>query len=215
MIRDNRDDPTALYQLAFNFAAERRTPLAARAAVRLIGALPASAPLTPDDLLRVAYPAVYADLTTASAKQESISPLLLLSLVRQESFFDAEAGSGAGALGLTQVVPATGQQIATKLGVADFTPNDLYRPRVSLQFGASYIASQLAAFDNNPYRALAAYNGGPGTASDAADFAGTDDDLFIEELEFEETRSYVRLVMENLARYRQLYAGVDRPSLPR
>ena len=215
IIRDRRDDPTALYELASDFTSEGRAPMAARAAVTLIGALPRTAPLTPDDLLRVAYPAAYGDLASAAAKQESISPLLLLALVRQESFFDAEAGSGAGALGLTQVVPATGQQIATTLGIAGFTSNDLYRPKISLQFGASYISTQLASFDGNPYRALAAYNGGPGAASAAADVSGADDDLFIEELEFDETRLYVRLVMENLARYRQLYGGVDRPSLPR
>jgi soluble lytic murein transglycosylase len=213
LVRDNRDDVTALYQIVFHASSEGRTSLAARAAVTLIGALPKTAPITPDDLLRVAYPAAYGDLATAAAKQEDVSPLLLISLVRQESFFDAEAGSGAGALGLTQVVPATGQQIAAKLGVTDFTAGDLYRPKISLRFGASYLASQLAAFAGDPYRALAAYNAGPGAASDAADAAGEDDDLFVEELEFDETRSYVRLVMENLSRYRQLYAGVDRPSL--
>jgi soluble lytic murein transglycosylase len=215
LLRDNKDDPPALFAIAKRLADEGRTPLAARAAVTLIGALPKAAPLTPDDLLRVAYPAAYGDLASDAAKQEGVSPLLLLSLVRQESFFDPEAGSGAGALGLTQVVPATGQQIAAKLGSTGFTASDLYRPKISLQFGASYLATQLALFDSDPYRALAAYNGGPGAASDAADAAGADDDLLLEELEFDETRSYIRLVMENLARYRQLYAGVDRPSLPR
>ena len=215
IIRDNRDDPTALYQLTFNFSAEGRTPLAARAAVTLLGALPPDAPLTPDDLLRVAYPAAYGDLAVDAATQADISPLLLLALVRQESFFDAEAGSAAGALGLTQVVPATGQQIATTLGVNEFSATDLYRPKVSLRFGASYLASQLTEFGGDAYRALAAYNGGPGAAASAADTAGHDNDLFVEELEFDETRSYVRLVMANLARYRQLYAGIDRPSLPR
>jgi soluble lytic murein transglycosylase len=213
MLRDNKDDVAALFRIARRFTAEGRTPLAARAAVTLLSALPPDAPLTPDDLLRVAYPAAYGDLAIEAASQADISPLLLLALVRQESFFDAEAGSGAGALGLTQVVPATGQQIATTLGIADFAPSDLYRPRVSLRFGASYLAAQLATFDGDPYRALAAYNGGPGAASDAADAAGDDDDLFIEDLEFDETQSYVRLVTANFARYRQLYAGVDRPSL--
>ena len=187
--------------------------MAARAAVTLIAALPETAATPPDDLLRVAYPAAFGSLVTAAAKDEDVSPLLLLALVRQESFFDAEAGSGAGALGLTQVVPATGDQIAAKLGVVEFTASDLYRPKISLQFGASYLKTQLDVSGGNAYRALAAYNGGPGAASDAADVAGADDDLFVEELEFDETQRYVRIVMENLARYRQLYAGVARPSL--
>jgi soluble lytic murein transglycosylase len=213
LIRDNKDDVTALYRIAHRLADEGRTSLSARAAVTLIGALPETAATPPDDLLRVAYPAPYGDLVTAASSGEDISPLLLLALVRQESFFDADAGSGAGALGLTQVVPATGDQIAAKLGVTDFTGDDLYRPKISLQFGASYLKSQLDESNGDPYHALAAYNGGPGAASDAAEAAGSDDDLFVEELEFDETQQYVRIVTENLARYRQLYAKVDRPSL--
>ncbi len=213
IIRDSKDDLAALYQLALRFSEQKRTSLAARAAVTLIAALPESAQTPPDDLLRVAYPAAYGSLVTAAAKDEAISPLLLLALVRQESFFDPEAGSGAGALGLTQVVPATGEQIAATLGVAEFAASDLYRPRISLEFGASYLKTQLDVSGGKAYRALAAYNGGPGAAADAADVAGADDDLFVEELEFDETQRYVQIVIENLARYRQLYAGVARPSL--
>jgi soluble lytic murein transglycosylase len=189
--------------------------LAARAATTLIAALPAGVPEPPAALLRIAYPAAYNDLVSDAAKRHDVSPALLLALVRQESYYDPDAGSGAGALGLTQVVPATGQAIATALGVDAFTPGDLYRPKLSLDFGASYLADQLATFDGDPYHALAAYNGGPGTASNAIKSAGGDEDLFVEDLEFDETRRYVRLVMENHARYRQLYEGLDRPSLPR
>ncbi|HEY8172151.1 MAG TPA: transglycosylase SLT domain-containing protein, partial [Dehalococcoidia bacterium] len=121
----------------------------------------------------------------------------------------------AGALGLTQVVEPTGQAIASDLGVAGFTIDDLYRPKLSLRFGASYLSDQLKAFDGNAYYALAAYNGGPGTASNAEDSAGGDIEMFVEDLEFEETQRYVRLVMEHYARYRELYEGLDRPSLPR
>jgi soluble lytic murein transglycosylase len=189
--------------------------LAARAATTLIAALPAGAPEPPAALLRIAYPAAYGDLASDAAKQHDVSPTLLLALVRQESYYDPDAGSGAGALGLTQVIPATGQAIATALGVEPFRASDLYRPKVSMNFGASYLSDQLVAFDGDPYRALAAYNGGPGTASNAIKSAGGDEDLFVEDLEFDETRRYVRLVMENYARYRQLYEGIDRPSLPR
>jgi len=189
--------------------------LAARAATTLIAALPAGAPEPPAALLRIAYPAAYSDLASDAAKRHDVSPTLLLALVRQESYYDPDAGSGAGALGLTQVIPATGQAIATTLGAESFQASDLYRPKISMNFGASYLSDQLSAFDGDPYHALAAYNGGPGTAANAIKAAGRDEDLFVEDLEFDETRRYVRLVMENYARYRQLYEGVDRPSLPR
>lgn len=190
------------------------TSVAARSAATLIAALPVGAQ-PPNALLQIAYPAAYSDLTTAAAKQQAISPSLLLALVRQESYYDPDAGSGAGALGLTQVVPATGEAIARDLGVEPFAASDLYRPKLSLNFGASYLADQLKQFQGDPYHALAAYNAGPGTASNAIKASGDDEDLFVEDLEFDETQRYVRLVMENYARYRQLYEGIDRPSLPR
>lgn len=186
--------------------------LAARAATKLIAALPPQS-ISPDDLLRVAYPMAYGDLAFDAAKEQGVPPLLLLALVRQESLYDADAGSGAGALGLTQVVPGTGSTIADELGVGGFVAGDLFQPKLNLRIGANYLASQLESFDGNPYEALAAYNGGPGTASNALDASGDDVDLFVEELEFGETKSYVKLVMENYARYRELYEGIDHPSL--
>jgi soluble lytic murein transglycosylase len=205
-----------MFQITRRLQQEDRTSAAARAAATLAVLLARpGAKEPPDDLLRIAYPPAYSDLASAAAKDEDLSPTLLLALVRQESFYDPDAGSTAGALGLTQVVPSTGEAIAGDLGTTGFAASDLFRPKVSLRFGASYLADQLKAFDGDVYRALAAYNGGPGSAQSAAKSAGDDEDLFVEDLEFDETRNYVRLVLENYARYRQLYEGIDRPSLPR
>jgi soluble lytic murein transglycosylase len=216
IIKDSSENAGTLFQITRRLQQEGRTSAAARAATTLATLLTrAGTPPPPDDLLRVAYPLAYSDLASSAAGDAGVSPTLLLALVRQESFYDPAAGSSAGALGLTQVIPATGESIAATLGSASFTASDLYRPNVSLKFGASYLSDQLRQFDGDSYRALAAYNGGPGAASSAADSAGTDEDLFVEDLEFDETRDYVRLVLENYARYRQLYEGVGRPSLPR
>ena len=118
-------------------------------------------------------------------------------------------------MGLTQIVPSTGEGIAAELGDAAYTAAHLFRPKTSLRYGAHFLAGQLSAFDGNLYQALAAYNGGPGAASDALEISGTDDaDLFVEDLEFPETNLYVRLVMEHYAWYRHVYAEVERPSLP-
>jgi soluble lytic murein transglycosylase len=211
----SHDDPAALVDITRKLQGDGHVSLASRAATILIGALPDDASDPPDDLLRVAYPLAFIDLVEDAADEEGVSPLLLLALMRQESFYDPDAGSSAGALGLTQVIPTTGQSIADVLGVTPFEPSDLFRPRLSLRFGANYFASQLASFEGNAYHALAAYNGGPGTASNAIDSAGEDIDLFVEDLEFDETKAYVKLVMEHYARYRQLYEdGVDRPTIP-
>ena len=209
------EDAGDLFYAAQRLDGEGRTSLASRAATMLIAKFGKPGEQPPDDLLRVAYPLAYGDLASAAATDEHVPPLLLLALVRQESFYDAQAGSSAGALGLTQVIPSTGAAIADGLGMTAFTASDLYRPKLSLRFGANYLSDQLRHFDGNAYHALAAYNGGPGAATAAQNSAGGDEDLFVEDLEFDETQQYVRRVMENYARYRQLYQAIGRPSLPR
>jgi len=187
----------------------------ARAALTLL-ALALAGTEPPDDLLRLAYPTAFEDLVQDAANDEDMDPLMLMALMRQESLYDPDAGSTAGAVGLTQIIPSTGESIAAELGETAFTAADLFRPKTSLRFGAHFLAGQIDAFDGNLYHALAAYNGGPAAAHDALGLAGPDDvDLFVEDLEFEETNLYVRLVMEHYAQYRHLYGDIDRPSLPR
>jgi soluble lytic murein transglycosylase len=168
----------------------------------------------PPGLWRLAYPAPFVSIVRDVSDEEDVPDVLLLSVIRQESFFDPLAGSTAGALGLAQVIPATGETIAQDMGVEDFSIDDLYRPSVSLRFGAHYLGQQLDAFDGDVYAALAAYNGGPGNAAKWSDVAGGDPDRFLEEVEFDQTKAYLRLVSENLARYRQVYQGVPEPALP-
>jgi len=204
--------PARLYRLARAFDAEGQAHLAARAAALLLDRLsPAAAEAAPLHVWRLAYPAAFASLVETASRREGVPVELLLALIRQESFFDPRAGSSAGALGLTQVVPSTGQAIAEDLGVEDeFDQEDLLRPSVSVRFGAHYLKRQLDEFDGAVPEALAAYNGGPGNARRWSRDAASDPDLFLEEIDLPETESYLRLVSENLARYRQLYASPDR-----
>ncbi len=216
LIEESGSQPWRLYRLARAFHDLGLTDLAARAATRLLAQSPQAMSLAqvPRSLLELAYPQDYASLIQAAATKNVVSPLLILALIRQESFFNPAASSPAGALGLTQVVPATGQEIAQELNREDFQASDLLRPLVSIDFGAYYLGSQLHSFDDNLYFALAAYNGGPGNAlgwSQGA--AGSDMDLFVELIGFSETRSYLKLVLENYAVYRFLYGGADHPTL--
>ncbi|MBI5287443.1 MAG: transglycosylase SLT domain-containing protein [Chloroflexi bacterium] len=207
-------NPDEMLAVTRRFYDDGKVSFAARSAARL-AALTPEGQLPSDDLLRLAYPPAFSDLVTDAAKEEDVDALLLMALMRQESLYDPDAGSTAGAVGLTQIIPPTGESIAVELGVSTFTAADLFRPRTSLRFGAHFLAGQIEAFDGNVYHALAAYNGGPGAANDALGLAGSDDvDLFVEDLEFDETNLYVRLVMEHYAQYRHLYGGVERPSLP-
>jgi soluble lytic murein transglycosylase-like protein len=95
----------------------------------------------------------YDGLIQAAAQRNGVDPALLKGLIRQESNFDPNAGSGAGAVGLTQLMPGT----AASLGVSD--PRD---PAQSIEGGAKYLRQQLDAFGGDEAKALAAYNAGPG-----------------------------------------------------
>ena len=147
------------------------------------------------------------------ALDAGLPPLLLLALVRQESAYNPDAVSFANAIGLTQVIPPTGQQIANSLGVP-WRLSDLLIPERSLRFGASYLAEQIERFDGNILAALAAYNGGPRNADRwlAAQWwpgaAG-----YIATIDFSETRRYVERVIEQYAWYRYLYAGAPAPAM--
>jgi soluble lytic murein transglycosylase len=106
-----------------------------------------------------------------------------------------------------QVIPPTGAAIAEALNwPPDYETRDLYRPMVSVRFGVWYLAEQRDRFDGDLFAALAAYNAGPGSAMRWMSAAEDDTDLFIELIDYEETRRYVRLIREHFEGYRWLYA---------
>jgi soluble lytic murein transglycosylase-like protein len=119
---------------------------------------------------------------TAAAKKHGIDPALLAGLVKQESGFNPNAGSPAGARGLTQLMPGT----AAGLGVTN-----VLDPAQSLDGGAKYLRQQLDAFGGDVTRALAAYNAGPGAVQR---YGGVPP--------YAETQNYVRIVQANAAQYR-------------
>ena len=80
---------------------------------------------------------------------------------KEESHFRHDAVSWAGAMGLMQIMPATGKDIASRLGMT-ITDNDLLNPEISIKFGSFYISSMMNMFNADIDRAMAAYNGGPG-----------------------------------------------------
>ncbi len=205
----------AMYTLARDLEALGRAGLSARAGQRLLRVLNANPrDGLPRALLSLSYPAAFSASVQRHSASAGISPLLLLAFVRQESFFDPRAESSAGALGLSQVLPTTGRTIVATLGVGDYDADRLLTADFNLRFGASYMASQLAEFDDELFVALAAYNAGPAAARRWRAAAGTDADLFLETVEFTETRIYVQFVAENYAIYRYLYGGETAPTLP-
>ncbi|MGD0205230.1 MAG: transglycosylase SLT domain-containing protein [Dehalococcoidia bacterium] len=214
LIDQSSSQPWGLYRLARALHDLGLTHLAARAATALLESADVPLEQAPRALLELAYPLDYLSLIDADAAENDLSPLLLLAIIRQESFFDPTAGSPAGALGLAQVMPLTASEIAQELSIEDFSTPDLLRPLVSIRFGAHYVHNQLDLFDGNLFLALAAYNGGPGNASRWLEsLPAADMDLFVELIDITETRTFVKVVLENYAMYRFLYGGAAHPTL--
>lgn len=130
---------------------------------------------------------------------------LVLAVIRQESLFDPDARSSAGAHGLMQIMPATAKNVAKRLGIGRPALHD---PAVNLTVGHAYLAEMIRDFDGSYVLALAAYNAGPTRARAWVRANGDprDKDVevvdWIEMIPFSETRNYVQRVLENLQVYR-------------
>ncbi len=199
------DNPIASYQIALEFSKiglYRSSILAANTTLIQSGASIYNAPL---GLARLIYPTYYADMVLPLADEYSLDPLLHFSLIRQESLFEGFATSSAFAQGLSQIIPDTGDFVAQRLSWPEYENSDLYKPHVNLIFGAYYFDQQLDLFEGFWPAALAAYNGGPGNAIRWYEEAGDDPDLYLETINFSETRLYLRTITSNYQVYRYLY----------
>jgi soluble lytic murein transglycosylase len=215
-VKDNWwNNALALYQLANYFKEEQLGRLSIITAARLIFLSPAQSPEeAPTYIQRLYYPIYYEDVIFNEAKNLDLDPAILIALIRQESLFEQSAHSPAGARGLTQVMPATGEYVAERSGAEDFSTDQLWLPYISIRFGSWYISQQLAIFDDNQFAALAAYNAGPGNVLEWINVSD-DLDIFVESIPFWESRIYIRTVYVNLAAYRNLYgAALAEPSRP-
>jgi len=163
------------------------------------------------------YPRPFKDLVERYAQETGIEPARLYALMRTESAFDHTVVSRAGAIGLTQLMPATAREMAARIsrrGGPDYIPNnednapDLRDPAVNIHIGATYLA-YLDERMEDPLLALLAYNGGMNRVRRWLRTAGSPSslpaDIFLETVEYAETRNYGRSVMGATAVYNELY----------
>ena len=160
----------------------------------------------PDGWRRLFYPIEEKGYLAERASQFGLDVALLRAIVRQESVFDPRARSRAGALGLTQLMPATAKSLFRSVLRARYRRAFLYDPGVNARLGAAYFRRLLDRFGRNTVFALAAYNGGPTRmARVARENAGRDEDEIFESHPASETRDYVNRVMLYAESYRELY----------
>jgi soluble lytic murein transglycosylase len=145
------------------------------------------------DALELRFPLAYRDVFTARAQALGLPESELMAIARRESAFFPAAHSSAGARGLMQVLPATGRQVASRLGVAAPAAS-LYRVEDNVLIGSAYYRQLLERYGDNRVLALAAYNAGPNRVDN---WRGRDLPLeaWIETLPFRETRDYVKAVL--------------------
>jgi soluble lytic murein transglycosylase len=146
-----------------------------------------------------------------SKKLHSEKPVVM-AIVRQESLFDSDAQSGAGARGLMQLMPATARHVSGKLGIKYRKSLLTANPEYNLQLGSYYINYLIEKFDGSYVLAIASYNAGPSNVRDWLERFGdprkarTPEDVihWIEQVPFKETRNYIQRVLENAQVYRYL-----------
>ena len=161
-------------------------------------------------LLRIIYPFPYRSMIMAEARERGLDPYFVAGLIRQESTFSATIKSPVGAVGLMQIMPATGRNLARGAGIDKFEPALLEKPELNLHLGMAYLTELLDRYQARPAVALAAYNAGPHRLKLWSTFPEyRDDDLFAERIPFTETREYVKIVQQNARIYSVLYAETE------
>lgn len=151
-----------------------------------------------------ARPRAHAALVEEAARTHGLDPNLLFAVMRVESVYQTEIVSYAGAIGLAQIMPRTGTLIAMERGMDDFTPADLLKPEVNLDFAAWYLRSLIDRFDGHLPLAIASYNGGPHNVRRwLAEYSSDMPlDTFLEHIPFDQTHRYVRRVLTHYQAYR-------------
>jgi soluble lytic murein transglycosylase len=156
--------------------------------------------------LKLLFPLWYFDLIKPRIERDgqNIDPLLILSLIRQESAFNKDARSLVGARGLMQVMPATARTIAS------VRTNSLFDPKTNIQIGTRYFSKKLHQYNGDVELTLAAYNAGFSRVDQWVKRYPTDDKiLFLDFIPFKETREYVATILRNYYWYVKLYDNND------
>ncbi|RYZ69544.1 MAG: lytic murein transglycosylase, partial [Proteobacteria bacterium] len=155
-----------------------------------------------------AYPRAWEPSVLQSARSTTVPEELIWGIMRAESHYRSDAQSGVGALGLMQLMPYTGRQVASLLSINTFQTNSLLEPEVNIKLGTRYLQRLLEKFSGSIPLVAAGYNAGPHRVHAwVRNFGSLDMDEFIEHIPFLETRNYVKKVVRNYQVYSLLYSG--------
>ena len=162
----------------------------------------------PIDVLHYLFPIPYMNQVKYHSG-ERIDPFFVYSVMRQESIFNFEIMSPAGACGLLQVMPATGKMLAEKESIPNFEPRQLFNAYMNIRLGIRYLVDLKAEYNDDYMYVLGNYNAGPKpTKRWQAAGEGKSWDIRAEDISYWETRDYVKRVMGNYWIYQEIYDGI-------
>lgn len=158
----------------------------------------------PRELWMLRYQMAWPEFVVTAGERYGLDSLFAWAIIRNESMFQPTCYSEAGARGLIQMIPSTSEYVAQDQGWDDYSPDRLYDPAISIEYGICYIAGLRNLFRGNPVKTAAAYNGGPHNAIHwgAIDM---ETDEFFSLITYNETKSYAQNVHHAYVIYRALY----------
>jgi soluble lytic murein transglycosylase len=162
----------------------------------------------PIDFWEIAFP-----IHSKKQKKGEADPLLVNAIIRAESLFDRRAFSRAGAIGLMQLMPATGKRLSKKIKIRLASKENLFDPDLNVRLGARYLGDLVKEFNGALVPAIASYNAGKRSAKRWWDKRGDEPiEVFIEKIPYRETRNYVKKVLGYLREYRRIYGKLKNTS---
>jgi soluble lytic murein transglycosylase len=155
-------------------------------------------------LWNVAYPTgLLPTIKLQGAK--GLDPYLIAAIIREESQYDVKAVSRVGAIGLMQVMPATANTVAQRVGLPAVGREDLFDQETNIRIGVRYVEQLLEQFSGNVVYTIASYNAGPLAVGNwIAQYGGQSQDEFVELIPYQETRQYVKRVLRSYREYVRL-----------
>lgn len=159
-----------------------------------------------DSIYKIAYPMKYQSLINTYSKMYKLDAFLVTALIREESYFNPEAGSSVGAVGLMQLMPATASYIASQTGTKYTGTYSLTDPQTNINLGCAYLKQIKTQLYNDDLLAVAAYNGGPNSVKIwTQNLSYKNFDEFIENIPYPETKDYVKKVFRSYWVYLNVY----------
>lgn len=156
--------------------------------------------------VKVTHPLKYEASIQTYAVEYGLDPLMVAAVINVESKFRTDALSPRGAKGLMQVLDTTGTWAAEKIGMTDFSTDQLYEADTNIRIGCWYLSRLLQQYDGDLGMALAAYNGGSGNVARWLDDPEhSSDGVTLDSIPYPETANYVERVKKQVAVYRDLY----------